>query len=131
MMRKGDFNQIKRRYDARGSLCYASLDVIGWDGYNFPYGFSIHNFEPITGRIHQPPPANKHLRPFVVFSFVLRLYDYLQNHSSAPNNHSNIDSDGAYYVDGDYVISTISSKIISLCTKQYSARSSTRAIEVA
>jgi homogentisate 1,2-dioxygenase len=35
------------------------FDVIGWDGYNFPYGFSIHNFEPITGRVHQPPPVHQ------------------------------------------------------------------------
>jgi homogentisate 1,2-dioxygenase len=42
-------------------LCLSPFDVVGWDGYNFPYGFSIHNFEPITGRVHQPPPV-KHLK---------------------------------------------------------------------
>lgn len=82
------------------------FDVVGWDGYNFPYGFSIHNFEPITGRIHQPPPVHQTFETsaFVVCSFCPRLYDYHPLAIPAPYNHSNIDSDEVlYYVDGDFM----------------------------
>ncbi|TAF97858.1 MAG: homogentisate 1,2-dioxygenase [Cytophagia bacterium] len=82
------------------------FDVVGWDGYNFPYGFSIHNFEPITGRVHQPPPVHQtfETKAFVVCSFVPRLYDYHPKAIPAPYNHSNIDSDELiYYVDGDFM----------------------------
>ena len=82
------------------------FDVVGWDGYNFPYGFSIHNFEPITGRVHQPPPVHQTFETsaFVVCSFCPRLYDYHPEAIPAPYNHSNIDSDEMlYYVDGDFM----------------------------
>lgn len=82
------------------------FDVVGWDGYNFPYGFSIHNFEPITGRVHQPPPVHQtfETKAFVVCSFCPRLYDYHPKAIPAPYNHSNIDSDEVlYYVDGDFM----------------------------
>lgn len=85
---------------------YHPFDVIGWDGYNYPYGFSIHNFEPITGRVHQPPPVHQtfEAKAFVVCSFVPRLYDYHPQGIPAPYNHSNIDSDEMlYYVDGDFM----------------------------
>ncbi|MFX0556485.1 homogentisate 1,2-dioxygenase [Maribacter sp. CXY002] len=82
------------------------FDVVGWDGYNFPYGFSIHNFEPITGRVHQPPPVHQTFETsaFVICSFCPRLYDYHPQSIPAPYNHSNIDSDEVlYYVDGDFM----------------------------
>lgn len=82
------------------------FDVVGWDGYNFPYAFSIHDFEPITGRIHQPPPVHQTFETsaFVVCSFCPRLYDYHPLSIPAPYNHSNIDSDEVlYYVDGDFM----------------------------
>ena len=82
------------------------FDVVGWDGYNFPFGFSIHNFEPITGRVHQPPPVHQtfETKAFVICSFVPRLYDYHPLSIPAPYNHSNIDSDEMiYYVDGDFM----------------------------
>jgi len=82
------------------------FDVIGWDGYNYPWGFSIHNFEPITGRVHQPPPVHQTFEndAFVVCSFCPRLYDYHPDSIPAPYNHSNIDSDEVlYYVDGDFM----------------------------
>jgi homogentisate 1,2-dioxygenase len=90
------------------SLIYAyhPFDVAGWDGYNFPYGFSIHNFEPITGRVHQPPPVHQTFETsaFVVCSFCPRLYDYHPQSIPAPYNHSNIDSDEMlYYVAGDFM----------------------------
>ncbi len=87
---------------------YAShpFDVVGWDGYNYPYAFSIHDFEPITGRVHQPPPVHQTFETpaFVICSFCPRLYDYHPDSIPAPYNHSNIDSDEVlYYVDGDFM----------------------------
>jgi len=82
------------------------FDLVGWDGYVYPYAFSIHNFEPITGRIHQPPPVHQTFsgRNFVICSFVPRLFDYHPLSIPAPYNHSNIDSDEVlYYVDGDFM----------------------------
>lgn len=82
------------------------FDVIGWDGCCYPFGFSIHDFEPITGRVHQPPPVHLTFEGhnFVICSFVPRLYDYHPLSVPAPYNHSNIDSDEVlYYVDGDFM----------------------------
>ncbi|MBK6563702.1 MAG: homogentisate 1,2-dioxygenase [Saprospiraceae bacterium] len=82
------------------------FDVIGWDGYHYPYIFSIFNFEPITGRIHMPPPIHQTFENanFVICSFVPRLYDYHPDAIPAPYHHSNIDSDELlYYVDGDFM----------------------------
>jgi len=82
------------------------FDVVGWDGYSYPYAFSIFNFEPITGRIHMPPPIHQQFeaRNFVICSFVPRLYDYHPDAIPAPYHHSNIDSDEIlYYVDGDFM----------------------------
>lgn len=82
------------------------FDVIGWDGCCYPYALSIHDFEPITGRVHQPPPVHQTFdaHNFVVCSFVPRLYDYHPLAIPAPYNHSNIDSDELlYYVDGDFM----------------------------
>jgi homogentisate 1,2-dioxygenase len=82
------------------------FDVVGWDGCCYPFAFSIHDFEPITGRVHQPPPVHQTFEAnnFVVCSFVPRLYDYHPDAIPAPYNHSNIDSDELlYYVDGDFM----------------------------
>ena len=105
---KGDFLIKIKKEGMMHEVIYAThpFDVIGWDGYNFPYGFSIHNFEPITGRVHQPPPVHQTFETatFVVCSFVPRLYDYHPKAIPAPYNHSNIDSDEVlYYVDGDFM----------------------------
>lgn len=105
---KGDFIIRIKKQGTLHTLVYAShpFDVIGWDGYNYPYGFSIHNFEPITGRVHQPPPVHQTFEAhnFVVCSFCPRLYDYHPLSIPAPYNHSNIDSDEVlYYVDGDFM----------------------------
>ena len=105
---KGDFLIKIKKEGMMHEVVYAThpFDVIGWDGYNFPYGFSIHNFEPITGRVHQPPPVHQTFETstFVVCSFVPRLYDYHPKAIPAPYNHSNIDSDEVlYYVDGDFM----------------------------
>jgi homogentisate 1,2-dioxygenase len=106
--KKGDFIINIKKEGMMHEFVYAThpFDVIGWDGYNFPYGFSIHNFEPITGRVHQPPPVHQTFETpaFVVCSFCPRLYDYHPKSIPAPYNHSNIDSDEVlYYVDGDFM----------------------------
>ncbi|MDZ4699893.1 MAG: homogentisate 1,2-dioxygenase [Rhodothermales bacterium] len=104
----GDFMIKIKKQGVVHDVVYAAhpFDVVGWDGYNYAYGFSIHNFEPITGRIHQPPPVHQtfETRAFVVCSFCPRLYDYHPQAIPAPYNHSNIDSDEViYYVDGDFM----------------------------
>jgi homogentisate 1,2-dioxygenase len=104
----GDFLIKVKKQGEIIEMTYAShpFDVVGYDGYNFPYAFSIHDFEPITGRIHQPPPVHQtfETNAFVICSFVPRLYDYHPKSIPAPYNHSNIDSDEVlYYVDGDFM----------------------------
>ncbi|MDR0802294.1 homogentisate 1,2-dioxygenase [Fluviicola sp.] len=104
----GDFTILVKKENVLHELHYAShpFDVAGWDGYSFPYAFSIHEFEPITGRVHQPPPVHQTFEGhnFVICSFVPRLYDYHPLAIPAPYNHSNIDSDEVlYYVDGDFM----------------------------
>jgi homogentisate 1,2-dioxygenase len=82
------------------------FDVVGYDGCSYPYAISIHDFEPITGRIHMPPPIHQQFQAnnFVICSFVPRLYDYHPDAIPAPYHHSNIDSDELlYYVDGDFM----------------------------
>ena len=105
---KGNFLIKIKKESMIHEVVYAThpFDVVGWDGYNFPYAFSIHNFEPITGRVHQPPPVHQTFETstFVVCSFCPRLYDYHPKAIPAPYNHSNIDSDEVlYYVDGDFM----------------------------
>ena len=94
---KGDFLIRAKKKGMMYGLHYGThpFDVVGWDGCCYPYIFSIHDFEPITGRVHQPPPVHQtfETNSFVVCSFVPRLYDYHPNSIPAPYNHSNIDSD--------------------------------------
>ncbi len=81
------------------------LDVVGWDGYLYPWIFNINDFEPITGRVHQPPPVHQTFEApgFDVLSFVPRKLDYHPQAVPVPYNHSNIDSDEIlYYVSGDF-----------------------------
>lgn len=105
---KGEFLFYIKKQDNIYPYTYLNhpFDVVGWDGFVYPYAFSIHNFEPITGRVHQPPPVHQTFaaRGFVICSFVPRLYDYHPLAIPAPYNHSNIDSDEVlYYVDGDFM----------------------------
>lgn len=91
---------------SRHILDHHPLDVAGWDGYLYPWIFSIHDFEPITGRVHQPPPVHQTFQGhnFVVCSFVPRLFDYHPQGIPAPYNHSNINSDEViYYCDGNFM----------------------------
>lgn len=85
---------------------HSPFDVEGWDGFLYPYALSIHDFEPITGRIHQPPPVHQTFQAqnFVICSFVPRLYDYHPLAVTVPYNHSNIDSDEVlYYAEGNFM----------------------------
>lgn len=105
---KGEFlMKIKKQgYLHQYVYDYSPLDLVGWDGFLWPYAFSIHDFEPITGRIHQPPPVHQTFQAhnFVICSFVPRLFDYHPQAIPAPYNHSNIDSDEVlYYAEGNFM----------------------------
>jgi len=104
----GDFKVLIKKQGLIYPYTYGThpFDFIGWDGYHYPWAFSIHNFEPITGRVHQPPPVHQTFEAhnFVICSFVPRKYDYHPDAIPAPYNHSNVDSDEVlYYVDGDFM----------------------------
>lgn len=105
---KGEFLINTKKKGLLYPITYANhpFDVVGWDGCEYPYAISIHDFEPITGRVHQPPPVHQTFdaHNFVICSFCPRLYDYHPQAIPAPYNHSNIDSDEVlYYVDGDFM----------------------------
>ncbi len=106
--REGKFLIMTKKRGLLYPITYAThpFDVVGWDGCEYPYAFSIHDFEPITGRVHQPPPVHQTFDSagFVICSFCPRKYDYHPLAIPAPYNHSNIDSDEVlYYVDGDFM----------------------------
>ena len=84
---------------------YHPFNVVGWDGYEYPYALNIADFEPITGRVHQPPPVHQTFQGpnFVICSFVPRKLDYHPLSIPVPYNHSNIDSEEMiYYVNGNF-----------------------------
>jgi homogentisate 1,2-dioxygenase len=105
---EGEFEiRVKARgYVAQYRYRHHPLDVVGWDGHLWPFAFNIEDFEPITGRVHQPPPVHQTFDGpgFVLCSFVPRLFDYHPLSIPAPYNHSNVDSDEIiYYVKGDFM----------------------------
>lgn len=105
---KGEFPVMIKKQGMIYEYTYAThpFDAIGWDGYVYPFIFNINDFEPITGRIHQPPPVHQTFegRNFVICSFCPRLFDYHPEAIPAPYHHSNVDSDEIlYYVDGDFM----------------------------
>lgn len=105
---RGEFETRVKVRDgiSRHILDHHPFDVVGWDGYLYPWIFSIHDFEPITGRIHQPPPTHQTFmgRNFVLCSFVPRLFDYHPDGIPAPYNHSNVNSDEViYYAEGNFM----------------------------
>lgn len=105
---KGSFKIKMKKQNIMWDYTYGThpFDVIGWDGFNYPYAFSIFDFEPITGRIHLPPPIHQTFESssFVICSFVPRMYDYHPEAIPAPYHHTNIDSEEIlYYVDGDFM----------------------------
>ena len=90
----------------RYTYAHHPFDVVGWDGHLYPYVFNIADFEPITGRIHQPPPVHQTFEGpnFVICSFVPRKFDYHPEGIPAPYNHANVDSDEMiFYVGGDFM----------------------------
>jgi homogentisate 1,2-dioxygenase len=106
-----EFGNFEVRVKARDRITtyvyhHHPLDVISWDGYLYPYAFNIADFEPVTGRIHQPPPVHQTFEApgLVICSFVPRLFDYDPLAIPAPYNHSNVDSDEVlYYVEGNFM----------------------------
>lgn len=108
---KDERGEFEVRVRAQGMLTsylydFHPLDAVGWDGYLYPYAFSIHDFEPITGRVHQPPTVHQTFEGhnYVVCSFVPRLYDYHPLAVPAPYVHSNVESDEVlYYVAGEFM----------------------------
>ncbi len=108
VVQKGEFEVRVKVRDAisRHVLDHHPFDVVGWDGYLYPWIFNVRDFEPITGRIHQPPPVHQTFEGwnFVVCSFVPRLFDYHPEGIPAPYNHSNVNSDEViYYCDGNFM----------------------------
>jgi homogentisate 1,2-dioxygenase len=104
---RGEFDVWVRVGDrvAVYTLDHHPLDVVGWDGHLYPYAFSIHDFEPISGRQHQPPPVHQtfELDGAVVCSFVPRRLDDGTDVITAPYNHANLDSDEVlFYVSGGF-----------------------------
>ncbi|MEO5876183.1 MAG: homogentisate 1,2-dioxygenase domain-containing protein, partial [Streptosporangiaceae bacterium] len=90
---------------ARVETVFGSFDVVGWDGCLYPYTFNVDDFEPITGRVHQPPPVHQVFEGnnFVVCNFVPRKVDYHPLSIPVPYYHSNVDSDEVmFYCGGDY-----------------------------
>lgn len=105
---KGEFEVLtkSRGYVHKHIFNHHPLDVVGWDGYLYPWVFNVEDFEPITGRIHQPPPVHQTFEGhnFVVCSFVPRLFDYHPESIPAPYYHSNVNSDEVlYYVEGNFM----------------------------
>lgn len=105
---KGKYEVLVKQNQTLFSFTYDfhPLDVVGWDGYLFPYAFNILDFEPITGRIHQPPTAHQTFAGpnFVICSFVPRLYDYHPQAIPAPYFHSNVETDEIlYYADDNFM----------------------------
>ena len=100
---KGEFKVIvkQRNLFTEVTLGHHPCDVVGWDGFYYPYAFSIHDFEPIVGRIHEPPPVHQTFAGdrFVVCSFCPRPFDFDENAIPAPYNHSNVMSDEVIYYD--------------------------------
>jgi homogentisate 1,2-dioxygenase len=104
---RGDVELTVRVRDGfqRYLLDYHPFDVVGWDGYVYPYTFNVADFEPVTGRIHQPPPVHQTFQGqnFVICSFCPRELDYDPNAIPLPYHHSNVQSEEAiYYVDGRF-----------------------------
>ena len=99
---------IVKQYDRLTEMILAHhpLDVVGWDGYFYPWAFNIHDFEPIVGRVHQPPPVHQTFEGdgFVICSFCPRPYDFHPDAIPAPYNHSNVDSDEVlFYASSEFM----------------------------
>lgn len=104
----GEFTVLVKQYNAITEMVVAHhpFDVVGWDGYFYPYAFSIHDFEPLVGRVHLPPPVHQTFESdgFVLCSFCPRPYDFDPEAVPVPYNHSNVESDEVlYYVSKEFM----------------------------
>jgi homogentisate 1,2-dioxygenase len=104
----GEFEvRVKARNEITAQwLDHHPFDVVGWDGFVYPWAFNIADFMPITGKVHQPPPVHQTFEGdgYVICSFVPRLFDYHPQSVPAPYNHANVNSDEVlYYFDGDFM----------------------------
>jgi len=106
---EGEFTVVIKKNNALHDVVLDRhpLDVVGWDGYYYPWAISIHDFEPIVGRVHQPPPVHQTFEGdgFVICSFVPRLYDFHPQAIPAPYNHSNVMTDEVLYYANDEFMS--------------------------
>ena len=106
---KGEYKILVKQRDllTEVTLGHHPCDVVGWDGYYYPYAFNINDFEPIVGRIHEPPPVHQTFQGlnFVVCSFCPRPFDFDENSIPAPYNHSNVMSDEVIYYAKDEFMS--------------------------
>jgi homogentisate 1,2-dioxygenase len=105
---RGEFPIVVKQYDGLNEIVldHHPLDVVGWDGYFYPWAFNINDFEPIVGRVHQPPPVHQTFESdgYVVCSFCPRPYDFDPEAVPAPYNHSNVDSDEVlYYASSEFM----------------------------
>ena len=105
---KGEFPLVVKQYNGFNEIVLAHhpLDVVGWDGQFYPWAFNIHDFEPIVGRVHQPPPVHQTFQGdgFVICSFCPRPYDFHPEAIPAPYNHSNVDSDEVlFYASAEFM----------------------------
>ena len=104
----GDFPVIVKQFNGLQEfiLDHHPFDVVGWDGMFYPWAFNIHDFEPIVGRVHQPPPVHQTFQGdgFVICSFCPRPYDFHPEAVPAPYNHSNVDSDEVlFYASSEFM----------------------------
>jgi homogentisate 1,2-dioxygenase len=105
---RGEFPIVVKQHNGLNELVldHHPFDVVGWDGMFYPWAFNIHDFEPIVGRIHQPPPVHQTFQGdgFVICSFCPRPYDFDPEAIPAPYNHSNVDSDEVlYYASSEFM----------------------------
>ena len=108
LVEDGDVGVLVRTRTGWSRHCHVShpFDVVGWDGCLYPYAFSIRDFEPIVGRLHQPPPVHQTFAGpgFVVCSFVPRPFDFDPDAVKVPYHHANVDSDEVlFYAEGDFM----------------------------
>ena len=103
--KEGEFRVVVKQRDGYHDVLleHHPLDVVGWDGFYYPFALSIHDFEPITGSLHQPPPVHQTFQSdgFVLCSFVPRMLDYHPQAIPVPYNHSNVDSDEVIFYAND------------------------------
>ena len=105
----GEFRIVVKQQDMLNDIVldHHPLNVVGWDGCYYPWAMSIHDFEPITGSLHQPPPVHQTFQAdqFVICSFTPRLFDYHPDAVAVPYNHSNVMSDEVLYYANDEFMS--------------------------